>query len=96
MSKHREQVDKAMMRQINRRVLLPLCRDLGKGRYFVTPYLGRYDVKRRLPDGVSVTRITATSATARQAPTPASSTGTARRGKARLTSGSRIATRPGR
>ena len=42
MAKHREIVDKQMMQQINRRVLIPLLIDLG-ARYLVKPYLGRYD-----------------------------------------------------
>ena len=42
MAKHREQVDKEMMKLINRRVLMPLFVDLG-ARYLVKPYLGRYD-----------------------------------------------------
>ena len=42
MAEHREQVDKRMMQQINRRVLIPLLIDLG-ARYLVKPYLGRYD-----------------------------------------------------
>ena len=42
MSEHREQVDKHMMQQINRRVLTPLLIDLG-ARYLVKPYLGEYD-----------------------------------------------------
>ena len=41
MAKHREQVDKEMMKLINRRVLMPLIVDLG-GRYLVKPYLGKY------------------------------------------------------
>ena len=42
MAKHREQVDKRMMQQINRRVLIPLLIDLG-ARYLVKPYMGKYD-----------------------------------------------------
>ena len=42
MAEHREQVDKHMMQQINRRVLIPLLIDLG-ARYLVKPYLGKYD-----------------------------------------------------
>ena len=42
MSQHREQVDKQMMKEINRRVLMPLLLDLG-ARYLVKPYLGQYD-----------------------------------------------------
>ena len=42
MAEHREQVDKRMMQQINRRVLIPLLIDLG-ARYLVKPYMGKYD-----------------------------------------------------
>ena len=42
MAEHREQVDKRMMRQINRRVITPLLIDLG-ARYLVKPYMGKYD-----------------------------------------------------
>ena len=42
MAKHREQVDKQMMKEINRRVLMPLLIDLG-ARYLVKPYMGKYD-----------------------------------------------------
>ena len=42
MAEHREQVDKQMMQQINRRVLIPLLIDLG-ARYLVKPYLTGYD-----------------------------------------------------
>ena len=42
MAEHREQVDKRMMQQINRRVLIPLLIDLG-ARYLVKPYIGKYD-----------------------------------------------------
>ena len=42
MAEHREQVDKRMMREINRRVLTPLLLDLG-ARYLVKPYMGEYD-----------------------------------------------------
>ena len=42
MAEHREQVDKRMMKQINRRVLTPLLIDLG-ARYLVKPYMGKYD-----------------------------------------------------
>ena len=42
MAEHREQVDKRMMQEINRRVLMPLLIDLG-ARYLVKPYLGKYD-----------------------------------------------------
>ena len=42
MSEHREQVDLAMMRQVNRRVLIPLLLDMGS-RYLVKPYIVKYD-----------------------------------------------------
>ena len=42
MAEHREQVDLRMMKEINRRVLMPLLIDLG-ARYLVKPYLGKYD-----------------------------------------------------
>ena len=42
MAQHREQVDKRMMKEINRRVLMPLLLDLG-ARYLVNPYMGKYD-----------------------------------------------------
>ena len=42
MAEHREQVDKRMMKQINRRVITPLLIDLG-ARYLVKPYMGKYD-----------------------------------------------------
>ena len=42
MGEHRERVDLAMMRQINRRVIVPLLIDLG-ARYLVKPYLGNYN-----------------------------------------------------
>ena len=42
MAKHREIVDKQMMKEINRRVLTPLLIDLG-ARYLVKPYMGKYD-----------------------------------------------------
>ena len=42
MAEHREQVDKRMMQEINRRVLMPLLIDLG-ARYLVKPYMGKYD-----------------------------------------------------
>ena len=42
MAQHREQVDKRMMREINRKVITPLLLDLG-ARYLVKPYMGKYD-----------------------------------------------------
>ena len=42
MAEHREQVDKRMMQQLNRRVMVPLVLDLG-ARYIVRPYLGMYN-----------------------------------------------------
>ena len=42
MSEHRERVDKQMSAQLNRRVFIPLLKDLG-ARYLVKPYLGKYD-----------------------------------------------------
>ena len=42
MAEHREQVDLRMMKEVNRRVLMPLLIDLG-ARYLVKPYLGKYD-----------------------------------------------------
>ena len=42
MAEHREQVDKRMMQQLNRRVMVPLVLDLG-ARYIVKPYLGMYN-----------------------------------------------------
>ena len=42
MAEHRERVDKRMSREVIRRVIIPLCLDLG-ARYLVTPYLGEYN-----------------------------------------------------
>ena len=42
MAEHRERVDLRMSREVVRRVIVPLCMDLG-ARYLVKPYLGRYD-----------------------------------------------------
>ena len=42
MTEHREQVDKRMMLEINRRVIMPLLIDLG-ARYLVKPYITKYD-----------------------------------------------------
>ena len=41
MPEHRERVDRRMSGEINRRVMIPLCLDLGV-RYLLKPYLGRY------------------------------------------------------
>ena len=42
MAEHREQVDLRMMKQMNRRVIVPLLLSLG-ARYLVKPYIGKYD-----------------------------------------------------
>ena len=42
MAEHREQVDKRMMQEVNRRVLTPLLIDLG-ARYLVKPFMGEYN-----------------------------------------------------
>ena len=42
MGVHRERADKGMSQQVIRRVIVPLCLDLG-ARYLVRPYLGSYD-----------------------------------------------------
>ena len=42
MAEHREHVDKRMMKELNRRVFIPLVLCLG-ARYAVKPYMGRYD-----------------------------------------------------
>ena len=42
MAEHRERVDKRMSREVIRRVIIPLCLDLG-ARYLVSPYLGEYN-----------------------------------------------------
>ena len=47
MAEHREQVDKRMMQQINRRIITPLLLDLG-ARYLVQPYMGK--LRRRGED----------------------------------------------
>ena len=41
MAEHREKVDRRLSREVVRRVIVPLCLDLGV-RYVVKPYLGRY------------------------------------------------------
>ena len=78
MAEHREQVDKRMMQQINRRVLIPLLIDLG-ARYLVKPYMGKYDDEDKvLPSGALAISATETSATALPSITLASTTLTAR------------------
>ena len=41
MAEHREKVDRRMSLEVVKRVIVPLCMDLG-ARYLVRPYLGRY------------------------------------------------------
>ena len=77
MAKHREQVDKRMMQQINRRVITPLLIDLG-ARYLGQALHGQ--VRRRRKDrqlGLRPQESTATSVTALPSPTWASTTSTA-------------------
>ena len=65
MAEHREQVDKRMMQQLNRRVIVPLVLNLG-ARYIVKPYLGMYnDEEKTAKWGLGPQESTATSATAR-------------------------------
>ena len=61
MAEHREQVDKHMMQQINRRVLMPLLIDLG-ARYLVKPRtLADMTTRRSRRGGGSATSGMATS-----------------------------------